>query len=512
MSIENLDIDIKVFKEFEGLSFLQIAKEVGINPALISPKTSVVTVLNKLLNHVGYDKQQVAEKCKPMQLSIKTIKLNENGQSKESMSFEQIDFLKMSEESWETSYLRKKFEETIFLFFVFQYKKHTDQTSQLYFRGVKLWRMPVSVLNREIKHLWNLTHRILNDGVKLEEKFRGEKIITKNNLPGIKDNPVVHIRPKANDSNDKVRLPGGNFITKQAYWINASYVSHIVKDLPPLKTKSSQFNVRHQKRNEEFSKIKTLLLKEIFTIEEVLEIAGNNQIDIDELDITTLNLEEIGFIVEPGVIVSKDIGSLNEYLMDTIFKDNYFAIPEIPVFQLDRVKRKIYNLENAYQLIDVGEGIYLTNRNLSKGGLDKGTIEGYRQAVVKFIGSEQFFTLNYLIENGFSHEMDEYGFDPIFYESILKGQGYLKSIKIEGTTVFIRSYKGVSFESFVNFVLAKKQTMDVEEFIDCARKRSGVHLSYKNAVSMIKNSNYFYSEELKKVFRDKDFYYKELFN
>lgn len=512
MNPEKFDLNLTVFKEFEGLSFLRIAAEVGLNPALISPKTSVVTVLNKLLMHVGFDKKQASEKCKPMQLSIKTIKLNEGGQSRESMSFEQVDFLKMAGESWETSYLKKKFEESVFLFFVFQYKKQADQTSALYFRGVKLWRMPESVLNREIRHMWNLTHGILNEGVQLQEKLHGKKVVTKNNLPGIKDNPVVHIRPKASDANDKVQLPGGNFITKQAYWINASYVAHIVKDLPPLKISNSQFDFENQEKNKEFNKIKDFLLKEVYTIKEFLEIAEKNQIHINELDIRAVNLNEIGFNIEPGVIVSNRIKNLNEYLMETIFKENYFIVPDLPVFKLDQVKRKISNLENAYQLIDVGEGIFLTNRNLNKDGLDKETLEGYKQAVIEFVGSQRFFTLDYLTENGFSHEMDEYGFEPIFYESILKGQGYLKSLKIADATVFTRSTESITIGSFVNFVLGKKQSMSVEEFIECAMERSGIRLSYKAAKTAIKNSNYFYSDELEKVFKEKEFYYKEIFN
>ncbi|EGA91386.1 type II restriction enzyme [Planococcus donghaensis MPA1U2] len=512
MSLANIDLNLEVFKKFEGLSFLQIAKEVGLNPTLISPKTSAVKVLNKLLMQSGFDEKQAADKCKPKQLVIKTIKLNEVGSSKESMSFEQVNFLKLSEETWETSYLKKKFEETIFLFFVFQYKKHLNQESILYFRGVKIWEMPESVLNREVRHMWNLTHQILNEGVKLEEKLHGKKTITTNNLPGIRDNPVVHLRPKAKDGNDKVQIPGGQFITKQAYWINASYAAHIVKDLPPLKTASLQFDFVNSEKNIEFIKIKSLLLKEVYTINEFLEIALKNQIDINEMDINGANLYAIGFNVMPGVIVSESIGNFNEYLMGQIFKENYFVVPDLPVFRLDQVKRKINNLENAYQLINVGEGIYLTNRDLSKGGLDKGTIEDYKKAVVNFIGSNRFFTLDYLTEKGFSHEMDEYGFEPIFYESILKGQGHLKSIKVEETTVFIRTFENITTGSFVKFILEEKKSLSVEEFIVCARELSGVRLNYKNAILLIKSTNYFYSEDLEKVFRTKDFYYSEIFN
>lgn len=512
LTYTDLDLELELFKKYVGLSFLQIATEVGLNPTLISPKTSVVKVLKKLLVHSGFNEKQAAEKCKPKQLVIKTIKLNEVGKSKESMSFEQVDFLKLSEESWDTSFLKQKFEKTIFLFFVFQYKKYPDQESSLYFRGVKVWRMPESVLNKEVKDMWSLTYQITNEGVKLEEKLHGNKFVTTNNLPGIKDNPVVHIRPKARDANDKVQIPGDKFITKQAYWINANYAADIVKDLPPLKTVSLQLKYENSEINKEFMKIKSLLLKEVYTVNEFLEIAVKNQININEMDITSANLYTIGFNVTPGVITSIIIGDFNEYLMDKIFKENYFVVPDLPVFRLDQVKRKISNLENAYQLIDVGEGIYLTNRNLSKEGLDKGTIESYKQAVVDFIGSERFFTLDFLTENGFSHEMDDYGFEPIFYESILKGQGYLKSIKIADTTVFIRTFENITMNSFVNFVLGENQSLGVGEFIEYAKEQSGVRLNYKDTILLIKNSNYFYSEDLKKVFKDKRYYYSEIFN
>lgn len=512
MEINNETLNLSVFEQFQSRSFLQIAWEVGVNPALISPKTSVVTVLNKLMLHVDFDKKLAAEQCRPMQLSIKTIKLNESGGAKESMSFEQVDFLKILEESWETSHLRKKFEETIFLFFVFQYKKDSNNTPILYFRGVKLWKMPEEVLNREVKSFWKLTRRILDEGVELEERSRkGKKTIVKNNLPASKDNPVLHIRPKGNDSNDKVQLPRGNFISKQAYWINASYSAHIVKDLPPLRIDIFDSEYMNQRKSAKFRAIKMLLSKEVYTIEEILELASNYKLDIDALDITTANLSEIEFKVEPGVVLSKNVKNLNEYLMQTIFKENYFVVPNLPVFQLNQVKRKIGNLENSHQLIDLGEGIYLTNRELNKDGLDKEILQQYKQSVAEFVGANKFFTLDYLVHNGFSHKIDQYEFDSTFYESILKGQGYFKSLKILNKTVFIYTFENVTVKSYVNFLLGDNQSMDIEEIISSARKRSGVHLNFKDACELLVKSGFFYSPELEKVFRNKKIYYDELF-
>jgi DNA mismatch repair protein MutH len=65
---------------------------------------------------------------------------------------------------------------------------------------------------------------IVKDGIILTPTCKG----TRNNLPLSKDHPILHIRPHAQNSNDRDMLPDGQFITKQSFWINKSYILEII--------------------------------------------------------------------------------------------------------------------------------------------------------------------------------------------------------------------------------------------------------------------------------------------
>lgn len=162
-------------------------------------------------------------------IKFKTIRLEPNGMPKEHMSFEQIDFNRWVNDSWEESQVYENFEDTKYLFVVFQYDETETQNKnrEAYLKGIVLWNMPEVVIEHELKELWSTTKAILENGVILTPTKRG----ISNNLPGAKFNGVCHIRPKGRDGSDKIQLPDGQMIAKQCYWLNREYVADIVKVL-----------------------------------------------------------------------------------------------------------------------------------------------------------------------------------------------------------------------------------------------------------------------------------------
>lgn len=95
---------------------------------------------------------------------------------KEHMSFKNIQFLDWIKEDWEESWLKNFFEETKFLFVIFEYKesKKENPNRELYFKGVKLWNMPLSIIDRELKEFYINVKDQLNKGVKIEAVKREE--------------------------------------------------------------------------------------------------------------------------------------------------------------------------------------------------------------------------------------------------------------------------------------------------------------------------------------------------
>lgn len=214
------------FKCYYKLSIEEIAAKLkcDIN---ISNKSEVARLTSMILGVKGTNVNDI-EELKKANIKFKTIRLEPNGCPRESMSFEQIDFSRLITDSWEKSQFYERFEYTKFLFVVFQYNDKYEKNvyRPLYLKKVMLWNMPEKVIQNELKQLFEDTKRVITNGIELVECRHG----IKNNLPGEKDNPVCHIRPKGKNGQDKVELPDPNrsSITKQAYWLNKKYISMII--------------------------------------------------------------------------------------------------------------------------------------------------------------------------------------------------------------------------------------------------------------------------------------------
>lgn len=499
------------FEEFIGLSFEEISYKVSINPELVSNKASIVTIVNRMFEYKNLDKKQLANEVLPKELSIKTIRLQPNGKPRESMSFENINFVELVEETWEDSKLRKKFAETIFLFVVFQFKKTIGGTILL-FKGIKIWEMPEITLDADVKKLWKTTREIVSNGVELKEKIVGNKKVIENNLPGKIGNNVAHIRPKANDGNDKIELPDGQMITKQAYWLNNNYIESILQDMPKVNwRKSSKPENRIKVASEDLINLKSKLNDQVYTVEEFIIKAKQVIPGFKELDINHDLVSKIGFKIDNRFVISKQLASINQYLFEIIFNGSYFQIPNSPVFVTPYVKRKIDNYENDYKLLKIEDNLYITNTSLINGGVSKQNLISYKEAVEKFVENGQFFTLRFLKENQFSHELLEYGFEDLFYETILIRPGRLKYLKITEQVVFVKSKKNVTTNDLIDFLLADDVSITVDELIFRSKTLCHLLIDYDYAIRMMKNTAYYYSEDLLKLYEDKESYYKEIY-
>nr|WP_275952342.1 Sau3AI family type II restriction endonuclease [Macrococcus canis] len=206
------------FKNYYGKSDVEIAKQLNIT--LSKGKNRIAHLVSNMLGVKKNDLSKI-EEFEKYSIKFKTITLNNKGKLKEHMSFENINFDEYATSDWDDSHLKTMFESTKWLFVVFK----EDGKHNKIFLGYKLWNMPMSDIDGPLQEFFMKTQRILNEGVILTQTSRG----VSNNLPGTKDNPICHIRPKARNAEDKVNLPDGQCITKQCFWLNKNYISKLIR-------------------------------------------------------------------------------------------------------------------------------------------------------------------------------------------------------------------------------------------------------------------------------------------
>lgn len=169
------------------------------------------------------------DEFKKANIVAKTVRIQYSGTIKESLPFPAFKFNEIINEEWETSTLRNMFENTKFLFFVFK-----EEKGKYKFSGIKLWNISMHDLDNYVAKVWYHTKHIIQEGNIV--CYVNDSGIRKTNFSGMRDNPICHVRPHARDSSDVYELPvidkvtGLDKYTKHCFWLNATYLSKILKE------------------------------------------------------------------------------------------------------------------------------------------------------------------------------------------------------------------------------------------------------------------------------------------
>lgn len=213
------------FKPYKGKS------ETDLMPMFNIPnvKNKYELIAKKILGIKG--KISEADEFQKANITVRCIRMQYNGSVKESVSFPAFDFCDIITQTWENSELREQFINQKYLFIVF---KEISYKSGIYaFDKIKLWNMPLKLLDTDVKKVWCKTVDVLKHGNILTGK-KTPQGGRENNFPKMSQNLVCHVRPHGANMNTVGPLPvqdkysNENVFTKQCFWLNSTYIARIV--------------------------------------------------------------------------------------------------------------------------------------------------------------------------------------------------------------------------------------------------------------------------------------------
>lgn len=250
------EIILKQFLPYIGQKKEVLGRRFGVKIPKKNDKASSAIIAKKMLNLSG--PIQDTEEFKKAGISVKVVTVdskqlkNPSHKRKTTEAFKLQNFFNFEEivhEEWEDSQLYNYLSATQFLLIIFE-KIDDDQI----FKGAKFWHMPNSDLNGLVYETWIKAKKVINTGVQLTYKpansKKGYQVL--NNLPSMADDTILHVRPDSKfssykNSTDSLKLPHpstwkyrpnnlkneltNEYMTKQAFWLNANYMYQQVKDL-----------------------------------------------------------------------------------------------------------------------------------------------------------------------------------------------------------------------------------------------------------------------------------------
>lgn len=209
-----------VINRYKGMTQKELMEKFDI-------KSNAKNINNILISRMFNVKSKLSETEEFQKAKIipKTIRIEENGRIKESISFPYFKYTDIVNQGWETCDLKEELETTKYMFFVF--KKIDDD---YVFKGIKLWNMPEIDIETSVKEMWIRTYNTIRSGNIVKSIDNG---VRKTNFVGMSENNVCHVRPHGRNANDVCKLPvadkltGATVYTKHCFWINNTYISKI---------------------------------------------------------------------------------------------------------------------------------------------------------------------------------------------------------------------------------------------------------------------------------------------
>lgn len=141
---------------------------------------------------------------------MKTVRVNSQGMPREHMSFPAFKYRDLVEQDWFESDLREALSKRFLFIF---YEQLADQVR---FHHAAFWAMPETVLDGEVKRVWDTTVNRIKTGRATE-------------LPRSTDSDVAHVRPHGRNALDTDETPQGRQLMKKSFWLNKSFISQIFK-------------------------------------------------------------------------------------------------------------------------------------------------------------------------------------------------------------------------------------------------------------------------------------------
>lgn len=260
-------------------------------------------------------------------------------------------------------------------------------------------------------------------------------------------------------------------------------------------------------------KLKNKLNEDFYLLSEIRDIY---EMEFPQSDKTLLNpfsLKSIGFKVYSSYAVADKYSSATEYFNILLTREDVTNVEVIPskVKEIIAYTAQLYKLKADYEIIEFSPNKYIHFRKLNEFGITKEALQMYCEDVVNFVGEGKYFTLYSLRNEGFSHELDDLGFEDWFYTSLLvENKENFSYQRIGGNKVMIAGNFEIRFEEFLESIVFRQETLSIEvkDLEDIIKQQYNININTWKLIQTVKECSMYYDPISEKIFADYDTYYE----
>lgn len=263
----------------------------------------------------------------------------------------------------------------------------------------------------------------------------------------------------------------------------------------------------------QFNRMKAVLDCDFYTIQEAKRLYKREFPHSDESLINPYTLKTLDFRVYSGYIVKNTYPSAVDYFRYLLTTDDIVDARNISksIQSIVAYSSELYRLRANYEIVEFSPLQYINIRRLNAAGVTTDNFEKYCQAVSQNYEKGEYFTITSLRKGGFTHELDDLGFDEWFYASVLlEDRERFSYQRIGGTRVFLRGKSGANLGDMFVWLLEKYQKIDFYDLMDLLENHYGITLPKEKILTIIGGTELYYDKIMEAVYVDYDTYFEEI--
>ncbi len=261
----------------------------------------------------------------------------------------------------------------------------------------------------------------------------------------------------------------------------------------------------------EVNYLQSILVSDIQTIDETIQLGSQELTDFSNRFINNMLLNKLGYSIRGQFILRNKYKNVEKYFTELILKNDYYINERLAVHRTQNFWKTIYDLEKNLDIFKVDKDMYITLGRLEQVGISKSTITDFQDKVKTFIGKGQYFSMQLLRKNGFTHKLLNLGFEDVFYNRILWADVEIRSITLAAGYIFILQENDISLVHFLEWLVQENGTIEAYELIEYIYNKYNVRIELQKAINLLQNTDIYYSSELSKFYCDKDMFFKEIY-
>lgn len=260
----------------------------------------------------------------------------------------------------------------------------------------------------------------------------------------------------------------------------------------------------------EIERIKLVLKEPIYSIDEVKSLLLDNGFEnIDDI-LTSGNMYKAGYRIRSSYVMKKEITSIEDYLKKLASEQDFIANDNFLRNSTYYTMKK--RVEKSFDIFLISNDEYITIKKMNSLGVTKEDVMNFCNQVRDRFINEEYFTLNNVRDLIEIDKLDDFGFDDIFLENIISNIDDLFCTKFSNNKIFSFLYPTFDSKKFVVDTIAGRESIFVddlqEEFLD----KYGITVTQERIKNAIIDTELYFSDELNKIYQNKEYYYEEVFN